>query len=206
MYNLPYFKADEQQQVLEFMHRNTFITLCGCDADNKPVATHVPVLIEEREGKLFLLGHVMKQTDHHKALLQNSNVLAIFTGPHTYVSASWYVNKQQGSTWNYLTVHAKGVLTFLNEDTLLSILTKLTAHYENNEHSPSLVENLPEEYVQRLIKAIAGFEMEVTHIDHVFKLSQNKDKESYHKIINKLSEGDDNAKQIAQLMQQRTGV
>lgn len=203
MYNLPYFKADEQQQVLAFMHKHTFITLCTCDADNKPVATHVPVLIEEREGKLILLGHVMKHTDHHKALLQNNNVLAIFTGPHTYVSASWYVNQKQGGTWNYLTVHAKGTLTFLGEDALLKILTKLTAHHENNESSPSLVENLPEEYVQRLIKAIEGFEIEVTEIDHVFKLSQNRDEESYHKIIEHLQQGDSNSQQMAAIMQQR---
>src|SRR5688500_1115328 len=107
MYSLPYFKATNHQEVIEFMHRHPFIILTGVDAANKPVATHVPILFEEREDKLFLVGHIMKQTDHHKAFIQNDNVLAIFTGPHTYVSASWYTNQKQASTWNYLTVHAK---------------------------------------------------------------------------------------------------
>ena len=203
MYNLPYFKTDEQQEVLEFMHKHTFITLCGCDANGKPVATHVPVLIEDRDGKLFLTGHIMRQTDHHKAFDENKNVLAIFTGPHTYVSASWYVNKQQGSTWNYLTVHAQGELTFLDEPALLNVLAKLTAHYESNDESPSLMSKLPDEYVQRLIKAIVAFEIEVKEVDHVFKLSQNRDEESYKNIIQKLQQGDSDAQQVALLMQQR---
>ncbi|MCW3110891.1 MAG: hypothetical protein JWQ09_5397, partial [Segetibacter sp.] len=98
------------------MHHHPFVVLTGCDAKNHPVATHVPVLLEEREDKLFLLGHIMKQTDHHKALMQNPNVLAIFSSAHTYVSASWYKDQQQASTWNYQAVHAKGKLQFLNEE------------------------------------------------------------------------------------------
>lgn len=203
MYNPPYFKADEQQQVVEFMHQHSFITLCGCNVDNKPVATHVPILIEEREGKLFLIGHVMKQTDHHKAFVANNNVLAIFSGPHAYVSASWYVNKQQASTWNYMTVHAKGELTFLDQGALYEVLTRLTAKYENNADSPSLVGKLPEEYMERLMKAIVAFEIEVKEVDHVFKLSQNRDEESYHNIIAQLKHGDGDAKKVADLMQKR---
>src|SRR5215217_8782062 len=118
MYQIPYFKAKDQHDVIGFMHQHPFVVLTGCDADNRPVATHVPVLMEEREDKLYLLGHIMKQTDHHKAFLQNNNVLAIFTGPHTYVSASWYKDQQQASTWNYQAVHAKGKLQLLNEGAL----------------------------------------------------------------------------------------
>jgi len=138
MYNLPYFKADNEKDVIEFMRQHSFITLSGCSADLKPVATHIPVLLEQREDKLFLIGHIMKQTDHHKAFAQNNNVLAIFTGPHSYVSASWYVDKQQASTWNYMTVHAKGKLTFLDETALLEVLTKTTSHFEKDNSSPSL--------------------------------------------------------------------
>jgi transcriptional regulator len=201
MYNLPYFKAGDQQQVLEFMHNNPFVTLTGCDAENKPVATRVPLLIKERDGKMFFHGHVMRQTDHHKAFEQNPNVLAIFTGPHAYVSASWYVDQKQASTWNYMTVHAKGTLTFGDEQFLLDVLHETTAKFENNPASHSLVEHLPKEYVQRLTKAIIAFEIEVTGIDHVFKLSQNRDEESYRNIIDKLSEGSNDARAIADLMQ-----
>ena len=203
MYNIPYFKADSQQEVLDFMHNNPFIILTGCDAQHKPVATHIPVLIEEREGNIFLIGHMMTQTDHHKAFIINKNALAIFTGPHAYVSASWYTNKKQASTWNYLTVHAKGLLKFLGEDDLIKVLHTTTAHFENNPASPSLVPHLEEDYVQRLMKAIVAFEIEVTEVDHVFKLSQNRDEESYQSIISNLKQGDEGAVQIAEVMKKR---
>lgn len=201
MYNIPDFKTGDQQQVIDFMHNNPFAVLTGCDADNKPVATHVPLLIKEREGKIRLQGHIMRQTDHHKAFEKNANVLAIFNGPHTYVSASWYTHQKQASTWNYMTVHAKGTLTFGDEQLLLNVLHETTARFENNPASPSLGEHLPNEYVQRLMKAIVAFEIEVTSIDHVFKLSQNKDAESYQNIISKLANGDSEAKKISELMQ-----
>ena len=201
MYSLPYFKAENEKEVIDFMHQHPFITLTGVDANSQPVATHIPVLIEERQGKLFLLGHIMKQTDHHKAYTQNTNVLAIFTGPHTYVSASWYKDQKQASTWNYLAVHAKGKLLFLKEDALLDILKRITAHFENNPSSPSLFEHLAPEYITRLAKAIIAFEIEVTEIAHVFKMSQNRDKESYQNIVKNLQKGDPEAQSVAAIIE-----
>lgn len=203
MYSLPYFKEKDYSIVKQFMMANPFVILAGCDADHNPVATHVPLLIEEKEESLIFYGHVMKQTDHHRAFLQNPNVLAIFTGPHTYVSASWYSDPKQASTWNYMTVHAKGVLHFLDEGDLLGVLQKTTAHFENDPHSPSLFEKLPEEYVSRLAKAIIAFRIEVKSIDNVFKLSQNRDEKSYHNIIGHLHQGDTVSSHIATEMEQR---
>jgi len=98
MYNLPYFKEQDHEEVLQFMKEYPFVFLTGVNAENKPAATQVPVFIDEKDGKLFLTGHIMKNTDHHKAFLHNNNVLAVFTGPHTYVSATWYDNPHQAST------------------------------------------------------------------------------------------------------------
>jgi transcriptional regulator len=90
MYDIPYFKADNYKEVREFMQTHPFITLCGCDTDNNPVATHIPVFIEQRDERIFLQAHVMRKQKHTVAFEQNPNVLAIFSGAHTYVSASWY--------------------------------------------------------------------------------------------------------------------
>jgi len=204
MYDLPYFKAKNQKEVIDFMQHHPFITLTGVDAQNQPVATHIPILMEERESKLVLVGHLMKQTDHHKAFLQNSNVLAIFSGVHTYVSASWYKDQKQASTWNYQAVHAKGKLQFLNDEFLINVLKRITAYFENNPASPSLVEHLAPEYVNKLMKAIIAFEIEVTELGHVFKLSQNKDKESYQNIVSQLSKGDVEAQQMGLVMKQNS--
>jgi transcriptional regulator len=203
MYSLPYFKEEDPDVVVAFMKQHPFVTVCGSDAAGKPVATQIPVLIRENEGRLVLHGHIMKNTDHHKAFLQNPEVLAIFTGPHTYVSASWYTNPQQGSTWNYMTVHAKGQLQFMDEAALLNLLQELTAHFENNDQSPSLFEKLPDEYINRLSKAIIAIEITVQETENVFKLSQNRDETSYRNIMEKLRTQDEDAQQIAQEMEKR---
>jgi len=200
MYNVPHFKADNYKEVLAFMHANPFITLCGCDTDNIPVATHVPVLIGERDEKIFLKAHVMRKQKHTTAFEHNQNVLVIFSGSHTYVSASWYDKKEVASTWNYQAVHARGTLHWKDENFLHELLTGLTEKFENNPHSPSLVTKMTEAYVSNMMKAIIAFEVEITSIEHVFKLSQNRDEKSYKNIIEHLSRGDEDARAIAAAM------
>lgn len=203
MYSLPYFKEKEKEVVMQFIKENPFAFLSGCDEDNKPVATQVPLFIDEREGKLFLTGHIMKNTDHHNAFEHNQNVLAVFTGAHAYVSASWYSDPQQVSTWNYISVHARGVLRFLGNDDLLELLKRTTNHFENNPHSAANFEQLPEEYVNHLSKAIVAFEIEVMEMNDIFKLSQNRDEKSYHHIMNKLKEQKGDGEVIAEEMKKR---
>lgn len=205
MYSLPYFKETDGKVVLDFIHQHPFAFLAGCTADSHPVATQIPVFIEERDGTLFLTGHMMRNTDHHKAFEQNSHALAIFTGPHTYVSATWYSNPHQASTWNYMSVHVKGILRFLNEEGLVNVLRKTTLHFENyRKDSTTVFDNLSSDYTSRLMKAIVAFEIEVVEIDNVFKLSQNRDEESFHNIIGKLHEQGSDASYIASEMQKRT--
>jgi transcriptional regulator len=203
MYNISHFKAADHKEVTDFMRQHPFVMLCGVSGEGKPVVTQVPVLLEERDDKLFLLAHVMRKQDHTKAFEANPNVLAVFSGAHTYVSASWYENKQSASTWNYQAVHARGILKFLDEKGLYDILTKLTATFEQNPDSPSLVHKMDEVYVSNMMKAIVAFEIEVTDLQHVFKLSQNRDEKSYDNIIGQLSNNDADGKKIADTMQQR---
>lgn len=203
MYNLSHFKEKDTTVILDFIKQHSFALITGVNEINIPVATHLPFLIKERNGDLYLQAHIMRNTDHHKAFEKNPNVLVVFTSPHCYVSASWYENKQQASTWNYQAVHATGILRFLDETALLQMLDELTAFYENNEASPSLYENLPEDYVQRLSKGIIAFEVKVTSLEHVFKLSQNKDQSTYNNIIEQLLHGDYNEQYIAQEMIKR---
>lgn len=204
MYNLPYFKENNQEEVLQFMKEHPFIFLTGVDSDNKPVATQVPVFMDERDGKLFLSGHMMRNTDHHKAFEYNPNVLAVFNGPHVYVSATWYDNPHQASTWNYMSVHAKGKIRFGDREELITALKRLTLHYENNNTASTTVfDNLPDEYREPLMKAIVPFEIEVIAIDNVFKLSQNRNEKSYDNIIMELEKQDAAGKYIAGKMRER---
>jgi transcriptional regulator len=204
MYNLPYFKENDQEVVLAFMRKHPFVFLTGVNEENKPVATQVPVFIDERDGKLFLTGHIMRNNDHHKAFEKNPNVLAVFTSPHVYVSATWYDDPHQASTWNYMSVHAKGSIRFGNKEDLIAILKRLTLHYENNNTAATTVfDNLTSAYTEPLLKAIVAFEVEVISIDNVFKLSQNRNEKSFHNIMEKLNEQGSDGKFIAEEMKKR---
>jgi transcriptional regulator len=202
MYDIPYFKSAHPEEVLEFMRAHPFALICGVDAFEKPVATQIPILFERRGDKLFLQGHFMKKQDHTNAFLQNANVLVIFTGPHSYVSASWYENKQVASTWNYQSVHVSGLIGFQDENFLRELLTRLTEKFESPD-SPSLVQQMDPAYVQKMMQAIIGFEIEVDAVRHVFKLSQNRDEHSYANVISKLSGLSADAGEIAMSMKKR---
>lgn len=174
MYNIPYFKAKDNEDVIAFMKAHPFIVLCGVGIDGKPVATHLPVLIETKDERLYLKAHIMRKQNHTMAFEANTNVLAIFHGENSYISAQLYNQQNTASTWNYSAVHASGTIRFLDDKGLYDLLVNLTSHFEGSPHSPASVKAMDETYVREHMKAIVAFEMEITHLQHVFKLSQNK--------------------------------
>lgn len=203
MYNSAQFKEEDPQQVIAFMKAHPFAMLIG-NSNGRAVATQVPLMIEEREGKLFLLGHITRKQDHQLVFEENAEALVIFTGAHAYVSATWYQNPQTVSTWNYSSVHVRGKLVFLDEEGLIDALRKLSLHYEkHNTQSSTIYDNLPADYAAKMLKAIVGFEIEVASIDHVFKLSQNRDEKSYDNIISHLKEDGTEAAKVAKTMEER---
>jgi transcriptional regulator len=103
-----------------------------------------------------------------------------------------------------MSVHVKGKLRFLDEKGLVEVLKKTSLHFEdNNSHSSTVFDNLPEDYRNRLLKAIVAFEVQVEEIDNVFKLSQNRDRESYGHIMTRLEEQGGEAKVVAEEMKKR---
>ncbi|MBK7970919.1 MAG: FMN-binding negative transcriptional regulator [Bacteroidetes bacterium] len=100
----PTSKKKDKQVILEFIENNPFAFLTGSFSSGKQVATQIPILMEVRNGELYLQGHIMRNTDHHKAFMENPQAWLVFTGANCYVSASWYSNPQIGSTWNYMSV------------------------------------------------------------------------------------------------------
>ena len=202
MYKLPHFTETDQTKIIEFINKNPFAIITGFGKEY-PVASHIPIAIEEKEGSIFLHGHIMKKSDHHIAFEQNNNVLVIFTGPHCYVSASWYTNPLGASTWNYMTVHAKGKINFADEAGTVKAVKEVTERFEGNNTAASFGK-LESGYINAMVKAIIGFTIEVTTIDAVFKLSQNRDETSKKNIIEQLKQrGDENSAAIAAEMENR---
>lgn len=204
MYNLPYHKEKDPEAIRDFIARHPFAFLTGCDASNRPVATQIPVFLEEVGGRQVLRGHIMKNTDHHKAFAHNPNVLAVFTGHSTYVSGTWYTNPHTPSTWNYMSVHARGTIRFFQGEELEEVMRKTTLHFEgNNPASTTVYDNVPEDFRRKYMPAIVGFEVLIEEMDTVFKLSQDRDEKSYHNIMAELKKQGHDAQVIALEMEKR---
>ena len=203
MYKFSYYTEEDPAKVIAFMKQNSFAMITGL-GDSFPVATHIPLEVElQEDGRIFLSGHLMKKTDHHLAFEKNNNVLVIFNGPHTHISASWYTNPVMGSTWNYMVVHAKGKIKFKDETGTYNAVKDITNKYEGPQ-SAAAFDKLPKEYVEQMVKAIVGFTIEVEMLDNVFKLSQNRDEASQKNIIEQLRKrGDGNSILIAEEMDRR---
>ncbi len=203
MYNISYFKANNQEEVFDFMQANPFVTICGVDENGLPIAAQVPILIKQEGDKLMISGHLMRKQDHTNAFEKNNNVMVIFSAPSAFISASWYKEKGIASTWNYQTVHALGKMEMKDDAHLYQLLTDLTMHFEKDPNAPTQVKNLDPEYVQQNMKAIVSFEIEVTELKNVFKLSQNRDEESHQNIQKELSKGDASCQYMAAAMKRK---
>jgi transcriptional regulator len=204
MYNFSYFKEKDKTVLLDFIEQHPFAFLTGSKLNGEQVATQIPVLTAFKEGELYLQGHIMRNTDHHRAFIENSHALIVFTGPSTYVSASWYSNPLIGSTWNYMSVHGTGKINFMSDEELIALMKKLTLKFEkSNTQSPTIYDNLPKQFLSKMMPAIVGFELKVERIDNIFKLSQNRDEQSYSNIIAQLEAQGGNSAMIADEMKKR---
>ncbi len=206
MYKLPHFTEKDTDKVIAFMKENAFAIITGL-GEQYPVATHIPLeVVVEANDKIILCGHIMKNSDHHKAFVKNSNVLAIFNGPHCYVSASWYNNPQSASTWNYMTVHAKGNIVFTDDTGTYAAIKAVTNKYEGTATAAAF-DAMSKEYIDQMLKAIIGFTIEVEKLDNVFKLSQNKSESEQINIIEQLKKTTDgDSINVALEMEKRIGT
>jgi transcriptional regulator len=202
MYKFPHYTEQDQQKVIDFMIENSFAFITGM-GKNYPVATQIPLSVEIKDKKIFLHGHLMRKTDHHLAFEKTNNVLVLFTGPHCFVNANWYTDPHMGSTWNYMTVHAKGKITFTDEEGTRNAVKAVSDKYAGTD-TVSAFDNLPKEYINQMVKAIVGFTIEVESIENTFKLSQNRDEDSQKNIIAQLRKRTDrNSLAIADEMEKR---
>ena len=104
MYNLPYYKEHDDEVIKDFIAKHPFAFLTGCNNKNAPVVTQVPIFFEERDGKKYLSGHIMKNTDHHKAFEHNEQVLAVFSPMRTR-QLLWFRGFRHGSCFSAPAIH-----------------------------------------------------------------------------------------------------
>ena len=148
------------------------------------VATHVPLLVRGEGPVSRLRGHVMRKTPYWEAFGSAPEVLVAFTGPDAPILGSWIEEQPYGGTWNYMAVHLKGKLRYLPQEDLIDILRELKDTYEVDPSHK--FEHLAPDYVPSMIRAIEGFEIEVTSVQAVFKLSQNRSESDFERTIEAL--------------------
>ncbi len=170
--------------------------------DGKPVATHVPFIVEERNGKTFLLTHVARANDQWKDF-ENKPVLVIFHEPHAYVSAKFYDNKEDVPTWNYVAVHAYGAGTIISSrDEIEKLFLKTFDFYDPSFHE-QWKNDLSDDYKTKLIARIVACEIEVTELQGKKKLSQNYSVAEVKRMIDELSGSNDAlVRTTAQMMEE----
>jgi transcriptional regulator len=202
MYIHPKFEITDKALIRQFVQENGFATLVSVGKDF-PTATHIPLFLEQNaDGRDILHGHISKANPQWREFLENPAVLAIFLSPiHAYVSSSWY-NHPNAPTWNYMTAHLSGTIRLIEGEELYQSLTKLSDKYEQGMAKPFSLPTAPEP-VQKQVGGVVGFEILVEKMECSFKLSQNRDDESFETILRELRASPDvNARLLAEAMAQ----
>ena len=199
MYIPNYFKQQNIEEVKRFLHENSFGILIS-QGNDKIAGTHIPMELDTDEhNNDILIGHIAKANPQSKNLVDDLEVLAIFNGPHTYVSSSWY-EQENVPTWNYIAVHVYGSIKVLEGDALLALLKKQVDKYEHGAKNPVSVETMSDKTLQQM-KGIVGFSIKVNEIQAACKLSQNRNERDHLNIAQKLEKrGDVNSLQISEEM------
>jgi len=194
------FVWNDLTEIHEFMERYSFATLVTKHADTRLVASHIPLLLVRGGSEHgHLLGHVARGNDQWRDV--NGEALAIFTGPHAYVSPRWYEADQVVPTWNYLAVHAYGPLQIISDrDEFRDLLRRMIDIYESGDENPWTLERSGDA-VDKLMGGIVGFRIPITRIDAKRKLSQNHPVERQEKVIAALDlQSGEDASEIVALM------
>ena len=203
MYLPKLYQVTDEAVISKFIQQNSFATLVSC-GQQAPVATHLPLeLVQNASGEKFLNGHMARANKQWRTFENENDVLAIFSGPHAYVSARWY-DHVNVPTWNYMVAHVYGKPRLVTDhDEFYAMLKELVDRYEAHTvtDKPYKLETLPQDYVKKEMRAIVGFQIKINRLEAKFKLSQNRQQPDYDNVIAELQKSDDgNALAVAQAM------
>jgi len=200
MYIPSVFAESDLAKLHDFIERNGFGVLVS-QVDGEPFASHLPFLLGRNSGSHgTLIGHMARANPQWQQA-HGQNVLSIFSGPHTYVSPTWYEAENVVPTWNYVAVHAYGKMQAIEEPALLlQIVKDFVTFYESSMPQPWTL-NGSSDFVERLLRQIVGFRIEITRLEGKWKLNQNQPEERREKVALALQkQPDDDSQAIAAMM------
>ncbi|WP_239706250.1 MULTISPECIES: FMN-binding negative transcriptional regulator [unclassified Mammaliicoccus] len=180
MYIPKHYQMKDYQEIKNFMTKYNFATVVTVD-ELKPIATHLPVIINEHDDALFISGHFARGNKQWRTMDNNEDVLIIFHGPHGYISSTWY-ETEDVPTWDYQSIHVYGKSVLLNEHQLKEDLKVLLDKYESEHRGGATWENLSDQ-TKKQIKGIVGFKVKVDKLEAAYKLSQNRSETDKENIV-----------------------
>jgi transcriptional regulator len=194
------FAEADLSKLHAFIEENSFGLLVS-QVQGRPFASHLPLVLDRKAGpKGCLIGHMARANPQWREAA-GQEVLAVFSGPHVYVSPTWYEARQVVPTWNYVAVHVYGPLTLIEDRKTLTDLVEDFVHvYEQSMPQPWSL-NESDGFVQRMVAQVVGFHIEIARIEGKWKLSQNHPVERRRRVIGALKDhADENSTAIARLM------
>jgi transcriptional regulator len=198
MYLPKHFLVEDPAILGQLISEYPLATIVG-NLDGHLEVNHLPLMLSEDKTKLY--GHIARTNPLTKVAQSDSpSVTAIFNGPNAYVTPSWYPTKQETGkvvpTWNYAVVHAEGSIKLVdNPDWLRSHVAQMTDIHEPTYQSTWKLADAPEEYVQMMLKAIIGIEIDIQSLIGKFKLSQNQPAQNYDAVLKQLEKSPQEALQ-----------
>lgn len=199
MYIPKEFKVSDKTKLFDFIRGNSFGILFSQE-ENGPFATHLPFLVDENVGKGVLISHMAKQNPHWKNL-NNKDVLIVFSGPHAYISPTWYNEGNTVPTWNYVAVHVYGTVRIIDEkEEIVELLDKMVKYYEASMPNPWNTQ-FDNKFIDGLMNGIVGFEILINKIEGKWKLNQNHSIERQQNLVKGLRTSNQyNSGEIASIM------
>lgn len=204
MYIPQHYREDDLTTLHTLIQNYPFATVVA-QQEGALSVSHIPLSFDPQQGPYgTLFGHLALGNQQWKAFEEAQEVLAIFQGPHAYISASWYEQPAKSvPTWNYAVAHAYGVARKLDERELLQHMAALTSMFETDSEQAWRFQET-DEYIQRLTRGVVGFALPITRLEGKFKLSQNRSQGDQERVINSLNgEAGMAERNVAALMQTR---
>lgn len=206
MYQPSLFREERLAVMHDLMRAHPLATLVTADGDGL-TANHIPLMLHaDLSERGTLRGHVARANELSRGAQADREALAIFQGPQHYVTPAWYPSKTAHGkvvpTWNYAVVHAHGRMRLIQDaDWLGEHVQELTATHEAARAGAWAVTDAPDAFIARQLRAIVGFEMEISRLEGKWKMSQNRSPEDRAGVIDGLrGEGSAAARRVADLI------
>ena len=199
MYIPKAFREDDLSTIHTLIREYSFATLIT-QHEGVPFATHLPFILDVQRGPSgTLLAHMARANPQWHDFVDEQKVLVIFQGPHAYISPSWYEVDLSVPTWNYAVVHAYGIPRLIEDQEVLYNLLKILIQTHEAQFEKPWSFELPDDYLQKMMRGIVGFEIEITRLEGKFKMSQNRTEAERENVITALQESKDTLV-VAELM------